>query len=310
MGLHQSLPDSISGYWLERVTPLWVHPYIHLARLERPVGWWLLLLPCWWSLTLALPYGLTLFQFLTYSKYYLLFWVGAVAMRGAGCTYNDILDRKLDAQVYRTARRPLASGQVSLKQAVIFLTLQCLIGLVVILYFNPFAILLGICSLLIVLIYPFAKRVFWLPQLVLGMAFSWGALMGWASLKGNLSPSACFLYVGTIFWTIGYDTIYALQDIEDDILVGIHSSARFFGDFVQLGISICYGAALVFFTLSLLGRQSGFVAYVAIVFLAVHFLWQIIRLNRNDPSQCLFLFRSNQRAGLIFLIFLILDIFI
>ncbi len=218
-----ALPNSVAGQIAFRLAPRSWRPYLQLARIDRPIGWWLLLLPCWWSSVLAsVSQGLP-----PHGRDLLLFLVGAIAMRGAGSTYNDLVDREIDAKVERTRGRPLPSGRVSVNAAKIFLAAQCLIGLAVLLSFNNFAIALGFSSLVFVAIYPFMKRFTSWPQAVLGAAFAWGGLMGWAAAFGSLALAPVLLYFGAIFWTIGYDTIYALQDIEDDLLAGIGSTARF-----------------------------------------------------------------------------------
>src|SRR5262245_37465551 len=215
-----------TGNWVDSLAPAWTRPYLRLARLDRPIGSWLLLLPCWWSAGLAAvgahqPVDLW---------HLLLFFIGAFAMRGAGCTWNDIVDRDLDRQVERTRSRPIPSGQVTVTGAAVFLVVQALIGLSVLLQFNRFAVATGIASLAIVAIYPFMKRITYWPQIALGFAFSWGALMGWAAAFGRLDFPAYLLYAGAIAWVIGYDTIYAHQDREDDALIGVKSTARLFGE--------------------------------------------------------------------------------
>lgn len=218
--------DAVAGHWVDRLAPRRARPYLRLARIDRPIGWWLLLLPCWWSSALAaIKSGAACPD----PVHLALFFVGAVAMRGAGSTYNDIADRDLDAQVERTRSRPLPSGQIRARHAALFLVAQALVGLAVLLQFNGTAILVGIASLVPVAIYPFMKRVMPVPQAVLGLAFAWGALMGWVAVFGRLDAPALLLYAGTIAWVVGYDTIYAVQDIEDDEIAGIRSSARFFG---------------------------------------------------------------------------------
>ena len=208
--------------WIDRLAPTGTRPYLSLARADRPIGTWLLLLPCWWSISLASPSWPD-------GKMLVLFVIGSLVMRGAGCTVNDIVDRNFDARVARTAARPISSGQVSVRQAIIFLALQLLLGLVVLLQFNTFAIGLGIGSLVLVALYPFMKRITYWPQLFLGLTFNWGALLGWAAVKGGFGLSAAVLYAAGIFWTLGYDTIYAHQDKEDDILIGVKSTALKFG---------------------------------------------------------------------------------
>src|SRR5262245_3193919 len=210
---HRALPDSIQGQRIFGLVPKSWHPFLQLARLDRPVGWWLLLLPCWWSNALASLWQGAPLHF----RDLLLFFVGAVVMRGAGSTYNDIVDRDIDAKVARTQERPLASGRIGIRSAALFLAATCLIGLALLLSFYRFTFYLGFASLGVVGLYPFMKRFTSWPQAVLGAAFAWGALVGWSASTGSLAAAAIFLYVGAVFWTIGYDTIYALQDFEDDV---------------------------------------------------------------------------------------------
>ncbi len=289
---------------VDRFAPDWLKPYARLARWDRPIGWQLLLLPCWWSATLAsgaanapLP---NLWQGL-------LFFIGAVAMRGAGCTYNDIVDRDLDAGVARTRSRPIPSGQVTVRQAKIFLLLQALAGFLVLIAFNPFTILVGFCSLAVVAAYPFMKRITDWPQSVLGLAFSWGALMGWAAWFGSLSLAPVLLFAGGVAWTIGYDTIYALQDKEDDAIVGVRSTARLFGDRAPLYVGFFYAAAVALFAAALLFAQAGPLAYLGLAAGAVQLGWQVARIDLDDGALQLRLFKSNWPFGLIFLIGLLLD---
>jgi len=299
-----SLPDAVRGHWADRWAPVGLRPYLRLARIERPIGWWLLLLPCWWSAALA---AIVMGQPYPNPLHCLLFLVGAVAMRGAGCTYNDIVDRDLDIRVERTWQRPLPSGQVSLKGALAFLGLQALVGLLVLLQFNSFAIATGFGSLAVVALYPFMKRFFWMPQIVLGLAFSWGALMGWAAAFGSLSAAPVLLYLASIAWVVGYDTIYALQDIEDDEIAGIKSSARFFGERVKLGVGICYGLALAFMTAAFLQAGVGVASFIGLGLFALHLGWQVARIDRSDGAGALRLFRSNRDAGLILFAAMVAD---
>src|ERR687894_141535 len=301
-----SLPDAVRGHWADRWAPVRFRPYLRLARIERPIGWWLLLLPCWWSSALA---ALAAGRPWPDPLHCLLFLIGAIAMRGAGCTYNDIVDRDLDTRVERTRDRPLPSGQVTLKGALAFLGLQALVGLLVLLQFNAFAILTGFASLGIVALYPFMKRFFWMPQIVLGLAFAWGALMGWAAAFGFLSPAAVLLYLASIAWVVGYDTIYALQDIEDDEIAGIKSSARFFGRRVRLGVGICYGLALAFMMAAFILVDAGPLSFLGLGLFALHLAWQVIRIDRDDGAGALRLFRSNRDAGLILFALLSLEAF-
>lgn len=296
--------DAVKGHWVDRRAPAWLRPYARLARWERPIGWWLLLWPCLWSSALAAiaagapwpnPWHL------------LLFLIGAIAMRGAGCTYNDLVDQDIDAKVARTRSRPLPSGQVSPLQAKLFLIAQALIGLVVLVQFNAFAIVLGFASLAVVAVYPFMKRVTNWPQLFLGFAFSWGALMGWAAYFGSLAWSPILLYAGGILWTIGYDTIYAHQDKEDDALVGVHSTARLFGDWTKPALVLLYGGATVLFALAFSLADAGPAAFAGLGLGLLHLLWQIVALDIDDPDQCLKLFRSNGPYGWILFLGLVAD---
>ena len=231
-----------TGNWVDTLAPRWSRPYLRLARLDRPIGSWLLLIPCWWSAALAagISHHLSRLPLVV-----ALFFVGAFAMRGAGCTWNDITDRDLDAKVERTRSRPIPAGQVSVPQALVFLVVQALIGLLVLLQFNRFAVATGIASLAIVAVYPFMKRITWWPQVVLGLAFSWGALMGFAVILGRIDAVALLLYAGSIAWVIGYDTIYAHQDAEDDALIGVKSTARLFGAHTHRALIVFYALAVV-----------------------------------------------------------------
>jgi 4-hydroxybenzoate polyprenyltransferase len=308
-----------TGNWVDRFAPAWSRPYLRLARLDRPIGSWLLLLPCWWSLGLATiaakstgSSSTTISRFLSNfvlpnPMYLLLFFLGAFAMRGAGCTWNDIVDRDIDAQVARTRSRPIPSGQVSVTAAVVFLLLQAAVGLVVLLQFNTFAIATGVASLVIVAVYPFMKRITYWPQIVLGLAFSWGALMGWAAAFGRLDPPAVLLYAGSIAWVIGYDTIYAHQDREDDALVGLKSTALLFGPRTKLALALFYSAAVVLIGLAGWSAGAGFVFALGLCLFAAHLAWQVWRLDINNPELCLGLFRSNRDAGLILFGGLVLD---
>ncbi|WP_445501481.1 4-hydroxybenzoate octaprenyltransferase [Microvirga sp. G4-2] len=299
-----SLPDAVRGHWADRWAPVGLRPYLRLARIERPIGWWLLLLPCWWSAGLA---AIVKGQPWPDPLHCLLFLIGAVAMRGAGCTYNDIVDRDLDIRVERTRQRPLPSGQVSLKGALAFLGLQALVGLLVLLQFNTFAIAVGFGSLGVVALYPFMKRFFWMPQIVLGLAFSWGALMGWAAAFGSLSLAPILLYVASVAWVVGYDTIYALQDIEDDEIAGIKSSARFFGERVRMGVGICYALTIVLMTAAFIEADVGLSSYLGLGLFALHLGRQVARIDRSDGAGALRLFRSNRDAGLILFAAMVAD---
>jgi 4-hydroxybenzoate polyprenyltransferase len=293
-----------TGNWVDTRAPSWSRPYLRLSRFDRPIGSWLLLMPCWWSAALAAGMSGHIGSLpLTVA----LFFVGAFVMRGAGCTWNDILDRDLDAKVARTRSRPIPAGQVSVTAAAAFLAAQALIGLVVLLQFNRFTILLGIASLGIVAIYPLMKRIVWWPQIVLGLAFSWGALMGYAAVFGRLDASALLLYAGSIAWVIGYDTIYAHQDREDDALIGVKSTARLFGAWTRPVLLGFYALAVVLIGLAGVAVQAGPVFVVGCILFGAHLGWQIDRLDIDDPDQCLRLFKSNRDAGLILFATMIAD---
>ena len=285
-----------TGNWVDTLAPPWSRPYLRLARLDRPIGSWLLLLPCWWSSALAagLAHDLSRLPLVI-----ALFFVGAFAMRGAGCTWNDITDRDLDAMVERTRSRPIPAGQVSVPQAFVFLVAQALIGLVVLLQFNRFAVATGIASLAIVAVYPFMKRITWWPQVVLGLAFSWGALMGFAVILGRIDAASLVLYAGSIAWVIGYDTIYAHQDAEDDALIGVKSTARLFGQRTHQALVAFYALATALIGCAIWLCGGGIPAWLGLVAFAAHLAWQIARLKIDDPAQCLHVFKSNRDAGLL-----------
>jgi 4-hydroxybenzoate polyprenyltransferase len=293
-----------TGNWVDTLAPAWSRPYLRLSRADRPIGGWLLLMPCWWSAGLAAvaaghPYPSPWHVF--------LFFVGAFLMRGAGCTWNDILDRDLDAKVARTRSRPIPSGQVSTKAAIVFLVAQALIGLLVLVQFNRFTIMAGIASLAVVAIYPLMKRVTWWPQVFLGLAFSWGALMGWPAVFGKLDVPAYLLYAGSIAWVIGYDTIYAHQDREDDALIGVHSTARLFGTWTRVWLMFFYATAVLLIGLAGAAAGAGPVFVIGCILFGAHLGWQIDRLDINDPDLCLRLFKSNRDAGFILFAALIGD---
>ena len=290
------LPDAKAGHWVDTRAPRRLRPYLKLARIERPIGWQLLLLPCWWSAGLAAIAAGAPFP---NPWHLLLFLIGAIVMRAAGSTFNDIIDRKLDAQVARTRNRPLPSGQVTAKAAALFMVGLSLVGLLVLLQFNRFTVIAGIASLAIVAIYPFMKRVTQMPQLVLGLAFSWGGLLGWSAVFGRIDPPALLVYAAAIFWTIGYDTIYALQDIEDDIIVGIKSSARLFGQRGREAIGVCFAMAVLLVAIATWLVDSGILAWLGVAGFAAHLGWQVSQLGQVTPVVALRLFRSNWHAGLL-----------
>src|SRR5882757_2343521 len=290
--------------WVDTSAPLWSRPYLRLSRLDRPIGSWLLLMPCWWSAALAAGIAHDVSQL---PLVIVLFLVGAFVMRGAGCTWNDITDRDLDARVERTRSRPIPAGQVSVSQAFAFLVLQALIGLAVLLQFNRFAIMTGIASLVIVAVYPFMKRITWWPQVVLGLAFSWGALMGFAVTLGRVDLTALVLYAGSIAWVIGYDTIYAHQDAEDDALIGVKSTALLFGARTRQALMIFYGLAVLLIGVALVLAGASWLAWLGLSAFAAHLGWQIRRLEIGDPALCLRLFKSNRDAGLLLFAGLLVD---
>jgi 4-hydroxybenzoate polyprenyltransferase len=292
-----------TGNWVDSLAPAAVRPYLRLARFDRPIGAWLLLMPCWWSVGLAAIRA----GALPNVWHVVLFFVGAFVMRGAGCTWNDIVDRNLDGRVERTRSRPIPSGQVTLAQASAFMIALALVGLLVLLQFNAFAIATGIASLAIVAIYPFMKRITYWPQIVLGLAFSWGALMGWAAAFGRLDWPALLLYAGSISWVIGYDTIYAHQDRDDDALVGIKSTALLFGSRTKPMLALFYGLAVLLIAWAGVLAGAGPVFALGLFAFAAHLAWQIVRLDIGDPDLCLAIFKSDRDAGLILFAGMVLD---
>jgi 4-hydroxybenzoate polyprenyltransferase len=270
-----------------------LRPYAQLARLDRPIGTWLLLFPCWWGLALAHSLDIDL---------YLLFGIGAVVMRGAGCTVNDIWDRKLDAQVERTARRPLASGAVTLPGALIFLVLQLFVALVVAVALGRLAVILAACSLVLVATYPLAKRVTWWPQLMLGFTFNWGAVMAFAVVTGGVGLPPLLLYAAGIFWTLGYDTIYAHQDKQDDQAIGIRSTALLWGEQSKRWIALCYAVTVVLIIAAGFSAEHRWAIVAAGGVAALHFAWQVLTVDLDDPANCLSRFQSNRWIGWIVLV--------
>jgi 4-hydroxybenzoate polyprenyltransferase len=292
-----------TGNWVDGSAPAVTRPYLRLARLDRPIGSWLLLMPCWWSAGLA---GMASGH-LPSLAHIALFFVGAFAMRGAGCTWNDLVDRNLDGKVERTRSRPIPSGQVTARQAAVFMVAQALVGLAVLLQFNWFTVFTGLASLGVVAIYPFMKRVTYWPQIFLGLAFSWGALMGWPAAFGRLDWPALVLYAGAIAWVIGYDTIYAHQDREDDMMIGIKSTALLFGDNTPRMLMVFYAIAVVLIGAAGLMAGGGWIFILGLLAFAAHLAWQIARLDVDDPAHCLTLFRSNRDAGLILFAAMLID---
>jgi 4-hydroxybenzoate polyprenyltransferase len=293
-----------TGNWVDTLAPVWSRPYLRLSRFDRPIGSWLLLMPCWWSAALAAGVAHDVSDL---PRVVVLFFIGAFVMRGAGCTWNDITDRDLDGKVERTRSRPIPSGQVTAMQAAMFLVAQALVGLLVLLQFNAFAILTGIASLLIVAIYPFMKRITYWPQVVLGLAFSWGALMGFAVILGRIDAAALVLYAGSISWVIAYDTIYAHQDTEDDALIGVKSTALLFGARTKQMLTLFYSLAVVLIGIALWLAGAGWPAFIGLAAFAAHLAWQVARIVISDPALCLRLFKSNRDAGLLLFAGLVID---
>ena len=292
-----------TGNWVDGLAPSYTRPYLRLARLDRPIGSWLLLMPCWWSVGLA---GMHNDRFPSL-WHIVLFFIGAFAMRGAGCTWNDLVDRDLDGRVERTRSRPIPSGQVTVAQATMFMVAQALVGFLVLIQFNHFTVATGIASLLVVVIYPFMKRITYWPQIFLGLAFSWGALMGWPAAFGRLDWPAIVLYAGSILWVIGYDTIYAHQDRDDDLLIGIKSTALLFGERTPTILATFYVGAIVLIAAAGFMAGGGIIFTIGIVAFAAHLAWQVTRLDIDDPMHCLTLFKSNRDAGLILFAAMLVD---
>lgn len=289
---------------VDRFAPLAWRPWLRLGRYDRPIGSWLLMWPCWWSAALAalasgrvreLPWHLALFG------------IGAFVMRGAGSTWNDILDRDIDARVERTRSRPLASGRIRVRSALVFAVAQSLVGFAVLIQFNGFAVATGIASLAIVAVYPLAKRVFPAPQLVLGLCFAWGALMGWAASFGALAWPPIVLYLGSIAWVVGYDTVYGHQDQRDDAIIGVRSTSRTFGRHSRRMVAALYVVALVLIGLAVASVDGRWPSWLGLAAFAGHLAWQIATLDPEDPVLCLRLFRSNRDAGLLLFLGLAAD---
>ncbi|HSQ98888.1 MAG TPA: 4-hydroxybenzoate octaprenyltransferase [Sphingomicrobium sp.] len=284
------VPDSERRGFIGALPPR-LRPFASLMRLDRPIGTWLLYWPCAWSVALAGPAG----------RWALFFWLGlgAWAMRSAGCVYNDIIDRDLDQRVERTRLRPLASGRVSLRSAWILIGILCFIGLIVLVQLRLEAAIVALISLAPVAAYPFMKRITWWPQAWLGIVFSWGALVGWPAVTGHLDLSPILLWLGSIAWVVGYDTLYAIQDIEDDALVGVKSSARRLGNRAPLGIAVFYFVAILFWSAALWTVRPDWVALLALLPAGVHLANQVLRADPDDGAMALTLFRSNRTCGLL-----------
>jgi 4-hydroxybenzoate polyprenyltransferase len=311
------IADAVRGNWVDQYAPPATRPYLRLSRADRPIGTWLLLLPCWWGLALAMLHD-------GQARWFDL-WIfigcgaGAWLMRGAGCTWNDITDRDIDGSVERTRSRPIPAGQVSPRQAALWMAAQALVACAILLTFNMNAILLGILSLLPVAVYPFAKRFTWWPQVFLGLAFNWGALLAWTAHTGTLAPPAVILYVAGICWTLFYDTIYAHQDAEDDALIGVKSTARLFGEHSPTWLRRFLVATVSLLGLAIIAAMVGgandsplalLVALAGACAMGWHMLWQLRLLKLDDPDRLLMLFRSNRDTGLIPLLFFAAALFL
>lgn len=297
------IADSVAGNWVDTQAPERIRPFLRLSRADRPIGTWLLLLPCWWGLVLAIlhsgePRWMDLWIAIGCA-------IGAFLMRGAGCTWNDITDREIDGSVERTANRPIPSGQVGVRKALVWMCLQSFLALLILLTFNGPAILLGFASLIPVAIYPFAKRFTWWPQVFLGIAFNWGALLAWTAHTGSLGWPAVALYLSGIAWTLFYDTIYAHQDTEDDALIGVKSTARLFGEMTPRWLRLFLMATILFMGVAVIGvaLEASVLALVVALggpwAMGWHLAWQLRTFDADDPQKLLRLFRSNRDAGLL-----------
>ena len=296
--------DATGRNWVDEYCPPWSRPWLRLSRADRPAGTWLLLIPCLWTLALAANaegWGwIDLWLFPACA-------IGAFLMRGAGCTWNDYTDREFDAKVTRTASRPIPSGQVTPREALIWMVIQASLAALILLTFNWVAILLGVLSLGLVAVYPFAKRFTWWPQVFLGLAFNWGALLLWAAKTGGIGGAPIFLYLAGIAWTLHYDTIYAHQDSEDDALIGVKSTARLFGEETPRMLWVFSGATVFLGAIAILAGGAGIIGMFGLIATGLHLVWQIMSLDMDDPHQCMILFRSNRNAGLILFFALMLD---
>ncbi|MFN3207820.1 MAG: 4-hydroxybenzoate octaprenyltransferase [Roseovarius sp.] len=306
--------DAVKGNWVDRSAPAWSRPYLRLSRADRPIGTWLLLLPCWWGLLLSMLHD----GRATWHDLWIFAGcgIGALLMRGAGCTWNDITDRHIDGSVSRTASRPIPSGQVSVKQALAWLVAQALVAFCILLTFNSAAIILGIISLAPVCIYPFAKRFTWWPQIFLGLAFNWGALLAWTAHSGRLEWPAVVLYLAGIAWTLFYDTVYAQQDAEDDALIGVKSTARLFAGRTPVWLRRFLVGAVSLMAVAVIGAAAGgsvlavLVALVGSWVFGWHLFWQLRQFDMEDDATLLRLFRSNRDAGLLPLPFFAAALFV
>ncbi len=293
--------DTVRSSWVHKLSPDYAWGYLQLMRADRPIGTWLLLWPCLWSIVLASHYHGSS-DLLPNIQLIILFSVGAFVMRGAGCVVNDLWDREADAKVERTKSRPLPSGRVTVTGAFVFLACLCIIGLIILLQLNRFTQIVGAFSLILIVTYPLMKRITYWPQLMLGFTFNWGALMGWAAVSQTIEPPALLLYAGGIFWTLGYDTIYAHQDKDDDEAIGVKSTALRFKDKTHLWISAFYVLTFLLFLTAGWASQMGLVFYTGLIIAGCHLIYQVRKLDIDDRELCLKLFKSNHHFG--FLVFL------
>ena len=310
--LEDLLPDTVRTSWVNAKAPKWSVPYLRLSRIDRPIGTWLLLLPCWWGCLLAAGSDERGFQIFD-------LWIiigctiGSILMRGAGCTWNDLVDRKLDAEVSRTQKRPIPAKDITLRLAYLWLGLQLTLAFLVLITFNKNAIIVGLCSILPVMVYPFAKRFTWWPQVFLGIAFNWGILFAWTAHTGSLGSPAILLYLAGIIWTLFYDTIYAHQDVDDDLLIGIKSTAILFGKNTKKWLTVfilliwfCYMATILAVFTHTTQQKEIIISIAGLTLFIMHLSWQNFRVDLNDWNSCLYIFQSNRDAGLIIVISLTL----
>lgn len=296
--------DAPADNWVDRYAPEYARPYLRLARLDRPIGLWLLMLPCWWSVGLA---EVSLGRPYPSPWLLMLFALGALTMRASGCAYNDYVDREYDARVARTSRRPIPAGLITPAEALAFAIICALVGLLVLIQFNTYTVWLGASSLILVAVYPFLKRYTYWPQLALGLAFNWGALVGWSAVTGSLDWPAILLYCGSVLWTMGYDTIYAHQDKEDDLLLGLKSTAIRFGENTVTWVGGLYLGAVALWLLAGFVAGTHLIYFTAVVLVSLQMAWQVTTLDVSDAQNCLRRFRSNRDVGLVIFLGLVAD---
>ena len=292
--------DIPKNNWVDRIAPIAARPYLRLARIDRPIGTWLLLLPGWWALSIAPKAGGFPDPFL-----FLLFGAGAILMRAAGCIINDLFDRKFDSSVARTANRPLASGDISISHACIFLVVLFTLSLLILVQFNRLSVIIGFLSLVLIIPYPLMKRITYWPQAWLGLTFNWGAILGWTAINNEITISTLLLYSAGFFWTLSYDTIYAHQDKIDDLIIGIKSTARLFGNKSRFYVGLFFFISLLLLLLCGFFSNLSWPYYIGLLLAALQAAWQTFTINFDDPKSCLLYFKSNRDFGLIILIAII-----